>query len=274
MTIQWRAVAERVYSVETPESMLLYFERAGLASRAVAFGVDLLLMTALSQGVMWILSPLGLLAESAAGALWIIVGFLVQWGYGAVCEWRFAGRTFGKRLHGLSVVDASGLRLSFGQAAVRNLLRVVDLLPGFYLLGATCCLLDRHGRRLGDLAARTVVVRSRRVLPPKELGAVASTPLGPWGRPILEGLRHDEQNAIVALSGALETLSLADRVGLCGALVEHFARRHQLTVPTHLSAERVVLLLRDALGNTETSERAALEKPVAQARGTALQQKR
>jgi uncharacterized RDD family membrane protein YckC len=254
MTIEWRAVAERVYSVETPESMVLYFERAGLASRALAFGIDLLLMTALAQGAMWMLSPLELLAESAAGVLWIIVGFLVQWGYGALCEWRFAGRTFGKRLYGLSVVDASGLRLSFAQAAVRNLLRVVDLLPGFYLLGATCCLLDRHGRRLGDLAARTVVVRSRRALPPKELGAFASTLLGNWGRPILEGLRPDERSAIVALSGALETLALADRVSLCAALVEHFAHRHQLTVPTHLSAERVLLLLRDALGSMPTRE--------------------
>lgn len=249
MTIEWRSVSERVYSVETPENVALYFERAGLASRAAAFGVDLLLMGALTQGAMWLLMPLGLIAESAAGALWIVVGFLVQWGYGAFCEWRFAGRTVGKRLHGLAVVDASGLRLSFAQAAIRNLLRVIDLAPGFYLLGAASCLLDRHGRRLGDLAARTVVVRARRARPPTEPSGGARSPLGPWATPILTQLRADERNAIVALTAALDTLSLPDRVALCTALVEHFARRHRLTLPSQLSAERVVLLLRDAAGS-------------------------
>lgn len=239
-------MAERVYSVETPENIVLYFERAGFASRAVALGIDLLLMTGLSQGALWALSPLGLMTESTASALWIVIAFLVQWGYGALCEWRFAGRTLGKRLNGLVVVDASGLRLSFAQAAVRNLLRVVDLLPGFYLLGAVCCMFDRHGRRLGDLAARTVVVRARRALPPKELAAGKGAALGPWVAPIVAHLRADEHAALIALCGALESLSLSDRVTLCESLVEHLAHRHRLTLPAHLSAERVILSVRDA----------------------------
>jgi uncharacterized RDD family membrane protein YckC len=240
-------MAERVYSVETPENIVLYFERAGFASRAVALGLDLLLMTALSQAALWALSPLGLVTESTASALWILIAFLVQWGYGALCEWRFAGRTLGKRLTGLAVVDASGLRLSLAQAAVRNLLRVVDLLPGFYLLGAACCMLDRHGRRLGDLAARTIVVRARRALPPKELSLNKRAALGPWLSPIVTHLQADEHAAVIALCGALESLPLSDRVSLSEALVDHFARRHRLTLPSHLSAERVILFVRDAL---------------------------
>jgi hypothetical protein len=154
----------------------------------------------------------------------------------------------GKRFNGLVVVDASGLRLSFSQAALRNLLRIIDLLPGFYLLGAACCLLDRHGRRLGDLAARTVVVRARRAIPPRELTSTRSAELGVWGASILAQLRGDERDAVLALSAALETLSLTDRVALCHALVAHFVHRHQLVLPSHLSAERVVLLVRDGLG--------------------------
>ncbi len=245
-------VPERVYSIETPENLALYFERAGLASRALALGLDLVLMGALTQSALWLLMALGAVAESLASTLWILVGFLVQWGYGALSEWRFAGRTLGKRLTGLAVVDVSGLRLSFIQAAVRNLLRIADLLPGFYLLGATCALLDPNGRRLGDLAARTIVVRARRARPPKEPALVRSAALGPWAAPILRQLRSDERRALIALHGALDTLSLPDRVALCGDLVAHFARRHQLSLPVHLSAERVVSLLYGGLPSTHT----------------------
>lgn len=242
-------MAERVYSVETPENLVLVFERAGFASRALALGIDLLLMTAVTQGSLWLLTALGVVGESLASALWIVAGFLVQWGYGATCEWRFAGRTLGKRLNGIAVVDISGLRLSFLQAAVRNLLRIVDLLPGFYLAGAVCSMLDPHGRRLGDLAARSIVVQTRRALPPKEPALASSAAQPPWATPILAQLSPDERRALMALHGALEALSLADRIALCGALVEHFTKRHNLTLPAQLSAERVVSLLYSGLSN-------------------------
>jgi uncharacterized RDD family membrane protein YckC len=243
-------VAERVYSIETPENLVLYFERAGFASRALALALDLLFMTAIIQGSLWLLTALGIVGESVASAVWIVTGFLVQWGYGALCEWRFAGRTLGKRLNGIAVVDISGLRLSFLQAAVRNLLRIVDLLPGFYLAGAVCSLLDPHGRRLGDLAARTIVVQTRRTPPPKEpaLGAIALQPA--WATSILAQLSNDERRALVALHAAIEALSLTDRIALCGALVEHFSARHRLSLPAHLSAERVVSLLYGGLSST------------------------
>ena len=243
-----RGVRNPVYRVETPENLSLHFEPAGLASRALAQGVDLLFTAAFTQLVLWLLSPLELITGAAAGALWIVVGFLVQWGYGALSEWRFAGQTLGKRLNGLVVVDASGLRISFSQAVVRNLLRIVDLLPGFYLAGTLCSLLDRSGRRLGDLAARTVVVRSQRARPPKSALSRAVAPLDGWTRTILSHLSGDERRALIALANALEELSVTDRIGLSRALVAHFVRRHRLSLPAQLSAEKVVLHLRELLG--------------------------
>jgi hypothetical protein len=50
--------------------------------------------------------------------------------------------------------------------AIRNLLRMVDMLPMLYLVGGVSCVLSRRCQRLGDLAAGTVVIRSRPVLPP------------------------------------------------------------------------------------------------------------
>ena len=76
-------------------------------------------------------------------------------------EWRWRGQTIGKRLLGLRVIDAQGLRLQWAQVALRNLFRVVDMLPLTYLVGGSAALLTRYGQRLGDLAANTVVAHQR-----------------------------------------------------------------------------------------------------------------
>lgn len=81
-------------------------------------------------------------------------------------EWVWRGQTVGKRLLGLRVVDARGLRLEPSQVIVRNLLRFVDLLPAFYLVGGVACVWSRRRQRLGDLGAGTVVIRTPRLARP------------------------------------------------------------------------------------------------------------
>jgi hypothetical protein len=73
-------------------------------------------------------------------------------------EWFMNGQTLGKRLFHLRVMDVQGLNLTFSQVVLRNLLRFVDALPGFYMVGGLSVLTSRHCQRLGDLAANTVVV--------------------------------------------------------------------------------------------------------------------
>jgi uncharacterized RDD family membrane protein YckC len=239
-----------IYSVDTPENIRLSFVRAGLAARALAFCIDLATMAALLQGVAWLLAPFESFAESAAGALWIIAGFAVQWSYGAICEWRFAGRTLGKRLCAIAVVDASGLPLSLAQAATRNLLRVVDLLPGLHLAGALASFLDPHGRRLGDLAARTIVVRDPRATPPRldaRLAPAGAHARHPEFEEIARRLNGEERAALRALCTAREALPLAERNQLCGALAAHLAARYRALLPPHLSAEKFLLFIQDSL---------------------------
>jgi hypothetical protein len=101
-----------------------------------------------------------------AAAIRTILYFLVSVGYSMTLEWFWRGQTFGKRLMRLRVVDAEGMRLEFSQVAVRNLLRVVDALPAFYLVGGIAALISRKGQRLGDLAANTVVIRLPRLTQP------------------------------------------------------------------------------------------------------------
>src|SRR5262249_57728043 len=83
-----------------------------------------------------------------------------------LCEWYWRGQTVGKRMLRLRVVDRQGLRLQPSQIITRNLLRFVDGLPAFYMLGGLTSLLNRQGQRLGDIAANTVVVRTAGLRPP------------------------------------------------------------------------------------------------------------
>src|SRR5207247_4069309 len=63
-------------------------------------------------------------------------------------------------------MDAQGLRLQFSQIVIRNLLRFVDMLPAFYLLGGIACLASRRAQRLGDFAANTIVGRNAKIQEP------------------------------------------------------------------------------------------------------------
>jgi hypothetical protein len=101
-----------------------------------------------------------------------VFSFLVVTGYWIVFEHRWQGRTPGKRMFGLRVVGERGLRLDLAQIVLRNLLRLVDLMPGFGGIGASFLVLHPEHRRLGDLVAGTVVVRERRVPAPERLRSV------------------------------------------------------------------------------------------------------
>lgn len=136
---------------------------AGVGSRAVAHLLDLLLLQVVAiLGLAVVGGVLGSVLEegSAVGAALMIVGFFVlQWGGFFVLEWVLQGQTPGKRLFGLRIVTTEGGRLHAVPALIRNLLRPVDFLPGFYGFGILSILASPRQRRLGDLAAGTVVIR-------------------------------------------------------------------------------------------------------------------
>src|SRR5690606_41981782 len=93
--------------------------------------------------------------------LYLVCLFVVVWAYRIVFEVAWNGRTPGKRVLGLRVVGGDGAPVGWLPAIVRHLLRTVDMLPFGYAAGLLTCLCDRHGRRLGDLVADTVVVHVR-----------------------------------------------------------------------------------------------------------------
>lgn len=147
-------------SIATPEGVHVQLTLAGLGSRAVARMVDQLIQT----GVLLAVAMLGALAggdASVVGALFVVGLFLVQFGYDVVFETLASGRTPGKRWSGLRVVRTDGGPVGFVASAVRNLVRLVDFLPGVYAVGMAAVLVSRRNQRLGDMAAATLVVRER-----------------------------------------------------------------------------------------------------------------
>ncbi|KPJ94388.1 MAG: hypothetical protein AMS18_03810 [Gemmatimonas sp. SG8_17] len=153
----------RRIAVETPEHVLLEFELAGLGSRAAAAIYDLVIVLGLS-----VLASLGFgtthLLPDATGA-WLAAFliaslFAIVWGYFALFEGLGGGRTPGKRRLGIRVIMDTGHPITFYAAAIRNVIRLVDIQPaGSSLLGMSLVFLHPQNKRLGDLAAGTVVVR-------------------------------------------------------------------------------------------------------------------
>jgi len=161
---------EEFLNIDTPENVVFNYEVAGIASRCLAAAIDTLILM-----VMQIIVYLTLFAvfgvslgdlrdqgESAFG--WIIailglIGFALFWGYYIFFELRWNGQSPGKRRMRLRVVRTDGMPITFTESLIRNLVRLVDFLPAYYGLGLIVMFVNSQARRLGDLAAGTLVVR-------------------------------------------------------------------------------------------------------------------
>jgi uncharacterized RDD family membrane protein YckC len=148
------APLDTCYQIETPEGIDLPLRPAGLPPRAVAFAFDLLVRGVI-MGVL--LVPLALLGNLGLG-LGSLLLFLVSWWYMVLFEVFNQGCSPGKQVMGLRVVQDDGTPIGWSASLIRNLLRFVDMLPFGYFFGAISCLQHPHFKRLGDLAAGTLVV--------------------------------------------------------------------------------------------------------------------
>src|SRR6185312_9884494 len=124
--------------------------------RALAWSVDFVLRVAVVFVVMMVAGPLG----AAGTGIALITAFFVEWLLPAWFETRWNGQTPGKRAMGIAVLNDDGTPLRWPGALTRNLLRAVDFLPLLYGVGLVAMLANRDFKRLGDLAAGTVVVYS------------------------------------------------------------------------------------------------------------------
>jgi uncharacterized RDD family membrane protein YckC len=149
-------------TISTPEGVDLTLTLAGVGSRFVSAMVDLLIQIGLIVAISLLAGAVGAgVGAGYAAALIAILSFLVVFGYDVFFEVLQSGRTPGKRLNGLRVVRSAGEPITFVPSAIRNVLRIIDFLPGGYLTGIVAILATRRNQRLGDLVAGTIVVRER-----------------------------------------------------------------------------------------------------------------
>jgi uncharacterized RDD family membrane protein YckC len=170
-------VIDDAYDLRTPEQIDLQYDLAGLGSRFMAIALDTLIQTvvilALGAVFGFGMALIGLSSRDLFGrdpnylfmigiAVAILLIFLLNWGYFLIFELIWSGQTPGKRWAGIRVLTVRGEPVTLIHVLVRNLMRLVDMLPSSYTIGIICILVSRRGQRLGDMVAGTVVVRERR----------------------------------------------------------------------------------------------------------------
>lgn len=152
--------------IETPEGVELKLTVAGFYVRSIAWFIDLCLQGVALAVFAIVLPGLG----SFGTGLFLLTLFVINWFYPVFFEIYNNGQTPGKQLMKIQAIAIDGTPINWSSSLLRNLLRTVDFLPYFYVLGVITMILNKDFRRLGDLAANTMVVylsehKNRTIIP-------------------------------------------------------------------------------------------------------------
>jgi uncharacterized RDD family membrane protein YckC len=154
--------------IDTPENVTFDYAVAGIGSRFLAALADTFLLVMLQVillGALYLVAvQLGLFDDIESTwilALFSLLAFLFFWGYYIFFEILWNGQTPGKRWVSIRVIRLDGTPVNAAEVVIRNLVRIIDLLPTAYGVGVVTMFVTDKSRRLGDLAAGTVVVHER-----------------------------------------------------------------------------------------------------------------
>lgn len=225
---------------------------AGPGTRFIAWLIDMVLVVLLLIVLSMVFGVAAAIVGEYATALFALTSFALLSGYWILLELLWDGRTVGKRAMSLRVVGERGLRLTFGQVVLRNLVRFVDMLPALGGVAAVFMLLGREHRRLGDLVAGTVVVRERRVPPPERIrGLAGEKRAGSADLRIaptqLRRITPAERDLMLDLCMRRDALDDSVRHRLFADVAARYRERLGLVQATGVSDEKLVLLLTASL---------------------------
>ena len=253
-------------SIRTPELGAIEFPLAGIGSRFVALLIDYLIQIAAAFililiFVLFVSATAGSrpVHSSIAGspnsgkwaiAIAIAIPFLFQWGYFTLFEAFWRGQTPGKRIMRIRVIQQTGRPVGVFESLGRNLTRIIDMLPTFYIVGVIVMFLTRRQQRLGDLVAGTLVVHERDIEAPLESMGGSRTFTAPAFRPAAPPPRESKlpADAIALLTLAdLQTIEsyltrrldvpIETRARLADKLAENISRKMNLEIPPAMSKE-------------------------------------
>jgi len=156
-----RPLSDSELVIATPERVSFDYQVAGLGTRAIAQLLDLLIVSGVLIAVFFFALAVGTVtnSETVASLIVTIGSFVVVFGYFWLSEALWSGQTLGKKAFRLRAVGDRGEPLTFLQAGIRNVVRIVDFLPYGYGVGMVVLFVNGKGKRLGDLAAGTIVVK-------------------------------------------------------------------------------------------------------------------
>lgn len=256
-------------NIETPEQVELRFPIAGIGSRFLAILTDSIIQVTtlffLFLGLALIVSaapkiPGAAAAFSDTGAKWFVAGvvlfhFLLYWGYYSLFEAFWNGQTPGKRLFKIRVIKDSGRQITLFEALARNLLRVIDMLPSFYLVGVITMLCNKEQKRLGDLVAGTIVVHERSDEQPLMTHTSRTFTASLYPQP--QEATREPASAVVPADGVarldagdlnvIDTffsraldLDLDKRAEIAGRIADRMSTKMQVPLPEGVTPERVL----------------------------------
>jgi uncharacterized RDD family membrane protein YckC len=264
---QSRGYADQL-NIETPEQVDLRFPIAGIGSRFLALltdsflqGIALFLMFFAFVLIFSSAKKLpGGVAPSDTAAKWFIAAiflfyFLLYWGYFSLFEAFWNGQTPGKRLLKIRVIKDSGRQITLFEALARNLIRVVDALPSFYLIGVISMLCNKEQKRLGDFVAGTIVVHERSDEQPLMshnsrtfTSSLYPQPLETTREPVGVALPADsvarldagDLNVIDTFFSRALDLDLDKRAEMAERIAERMSAKMQVPLPAGETSERVL----------------------------------
>jgi uncharacterized RDD family membrane protein YckC len=226
--------------IDTPENVVFGYTVAGIGSRFMAALVDsvvIVLLEALAYLLMYLIF---FSTGNAHWSTWLVavfslVGFLFLWGYYLFFELLWNGQSLGKRWVGLRVIRSDGMPITLSESLVRNVIRLVDFLPVAYGVGLVSMFIGSQSRRLGDLAAGTLVIYDRGSVPMPVLPAMPAVPLVPRLQPV------DQPNATLPPAALpVHLLSNQDII----LVQEFYSRQSEIVEREKLAAQILAQLYR------------------------------
>jgi len=256
---------EEILDIETPENVAFGYQVAGIGSRFLATLLDTILVVLLQVVVIIVLTLMVRAFDGSTFAdqlsSWIIAIFgviaaLFYWGYYVFFEMLWNGQSPGKRWVGLRVIRSDGTPITISESLIRNLARIVDFLPAAYGIGIITMFIDRQSRRLGDLAAGTLVVNDRAPITIQDLAVKRAVHLRSWANVSLEGfpverLTNNDLNLIEDF--LLRRDQLTHRESLAIQILNTLYQRFGLPLPAmdRFKAEDMLAAILQAAQNRE-----------------------
>ncbi len=155
---------DEMLNIDTPENVAFGYNVAGIGSRFLAALVDTTIIVILQLIVLgtsaYVLKAAKLMSDTDAwtAAIFGLISFLLFWGYYIFFEMVWNGQSPGKRWAGLRVIRADGTPVTLAESVIRNLVRIIDFMPIGYGIGIVAMFINSQARRLGDMAAGSLVI--------------------------------------------------------------------------------------------------------------------